>query len=131
MSIEQQPIPLHSKPFHNAVRGLVADGRFFTVKFRKKDGSLRVMNCRTGVHKYTTGGKLKYNPVDKGLLTVFEPGVGYRTINLKTIEEINANKYTLTVLHGIDQYSTKVIISKFYDNPKLPKPQSKINIETH
>jgi hypothetical protein len=37
------------------------NGQFFTVEFIKKDGTLRVMNCRTGVKKYlsNTGKNIK------------------------------------------------------------------------
>jgi hypothetical protein len=65
-------------------------GAFFTVKFIKKDGTERVMNCRLGVKKYLHGGELPYDPVAKGLLPVWDPIAakkddGYRIINTKTI----------------------------------------------
>jgi len=31
------------------------NGKFFTIKFIKKDGTLRKMTCRTGVSKGVTG----------------------------------------------------------------------------
>jgi hypothetical protein len=65
-------------------------GAFFTVKFIKKDGTERTMNCRLGVKKYLHGGELPYDPVAKGLLPVWDPiaaktSDGYRIINTKTI----------------------------------------------
>jgi hypothetical protein len=65
-------------------------GAFFTVKFIKKDGTERVMNCRLGVKKYLHGGELPYDPVAKGLLPVWDPVAaktsdGYRIINTNTI----------------------------------------------
>lgn len=45
------------------------------------------MTCRKGVHKYTTGGQLKYVPSDKGLVSVWDaqvedPAKAYRMISL-------------------------------------------------
>lgn len=75
-------------------------GAFFTVKFIKKDGTERVMNCRLGVKKYLHGGELPYDPVAKGLLPVWDPiaaktSDGYRIINTKTIlsAKINGKEY--------------------------------------
>ena len=65
-------------------------GAFFTVKFIKKDGTERIMNCRLGVKKYLHGGELPYDPVAKGLLPVWDSVAaktsdGYRIINTNTI----------------------------------------------
>lgn len=61
-------------------------GRIFTSKFIKKDGTVRVMNCRIGVKRHLKGGKLRFDPVEKGLLTVFDmQKKGYRFINLNTM----------------------------------------------
>ena len=76
----------------NDIIQLIKDtkGAFFTVKFIKKDGTERVMNCRLGVKKYLHGGELPYDPVAKGLLPVWDPVAaktsdGYRIINTNTI----------------------------------------------
>lgn len=67
----------------------VSDGKIFTVTFTKKDGTERVMNCRTGVKKHLKGGELKYSPLDKGLLPVYDiQKKGYRMINASTIKEV-------------------------------------------
>jgi hypothetical protein len=61
-------------------------GEFFTVTFIKKDGTTRVMNARLGVKKYLKGGELPYDPIEKGLLPVFDAKKNeYRMINLGTI----------------------------------------------
>jgi hypothetical protein len=68
-------------------------GAFFTVKFIKKDGTERIMNCRLGVKKYLHGGELPYDPVAKGLIPVWDPiaakkqdkSEGYRSISTNTI----------------------------------------------
>ena len=79
----------------NDIIQLIKDtkGAFFTVKFIKKDGTERVMNCRLGVKKYLKGGELPYDPVAKGLIQVWDPiaakkqdgSEGYRTISINTI----------------------------------------------
>ena len=79
----------------NDIIQLIKDtkGAFFTVKFIKKDGTERVMNCRLGVKKYLHGGELPYDPVAKGLIPVWDPiaakkqdgSEGYRTISINTI----------------------------------------------
>jgi hypothetical protein len=76
----------------NDIIQLIKDtkGAFFTVKFIKKDGTERIMNCRLGVKKYLHGGELPYDPVAKGLLPVWDPVAaktsdGYRIINTNTI----------------------------------------------
>ena len=67
-------------------------GKFFTVKFHKIDGSIRKMNCRTGVYKFLKGGDLSYRPKDKpNLRIVFDmQSNGYRTINLDKVFYIKA-----------------------------------------
>ena len=68
-------------------------GKIFTVEFFKKDGSYRKLNCRTGVKSYLNGGELKYDPLTKGLLPVFDlQKQSYRMINLNTLTSIKAEK---------------------------------------
>lgn len=72
--------------------------RFFSVKFVKRtDGSIRQMNCRKGVRKFTNGGTLAYNPKDKNLVcvwdtTIEDPARAYRMINLDQLLEVVMNK---------------------------------------
>lgn len=72
------------------------NGQFFTVEFVKKDGTLRKMNCRTGVKKYLSnnGKTIKITrPIDNGILRVFDVKKdAYRSINLDTVKKINLNK---------------------------------------
>ena len=67
-------------------------GKFFTVKFHKVDGSIRKMNCRTGVKKWLKGGQLSYRVEDKpNLRVVFDVAAkDYRTINLDKVFYIKA-----------------------------------------
>ena len=64
------------------------NGRAFTVTFMKKDGTIRTMNCRTGVKKHLKGGAstIAHKP---NLMSVWDlKSEGYRSINLSTV--INA-----------------------------------------
>ena len=70
---------------------IVGDGRVFSATFVKKDGTIRVMNCRRGVSKGVTGVGLKFNPQDKQLLGVFDMQKDqHRFINLQTLSQIRA-----------------------------------------
>ena len=66
-----------------------SQGKFINVVFTKKNGDERTLTGRTGVHKYTTGEGLKYNPDDYGLVGIFDNiKKGYRMVNLNTLREI-------------------------------------------
>ena len=72
-------------------------GNVFSVVFLKKDGTIRHMTCRFGVKKHLKGGKLKFNPLERSLLVVFDmQKESYRMINLETISNIN--------MKGVDYY---------------------------
>jgi len=67
--------------------------RIFTITFKKKDNTIRVMNCRLNVKKHLKGGELGYNPTLKGLKSVFDmQSKEYRMINLETIINLSINK---------------------------------------
>lgn len=72
------------------------NGKFFTVTFIKKDGSVRVMNARLGVEVYLKGGQLAYDAESKGLIPVYdmkaEKGKGYRMVNVNTITHLKIGK---------------------------------------
>lgn len=75
-----------------AIREAVSktNGKIFSVEFRKKDSTIRKMVCRTGVKKHLQGGELPYNPIEKGLLSVYDmENEGYRMVNLNTIINIS------------------------------------------
>jgi len=60
-------------------------GKFFTVHFRKKDNSIRVMNCRGGVKRHLRGGQRAWDPEPKGMVFVWDTeSKGYRTLNATT-----------------------------------------------
>ena len=104
-------------------------GAFFTVTFIKKDGTERTMNCRFGVKKYLRGGDLPYDPVQKGLLPVWDPqavdkgGDGYRMINVGTIKyaKVNGKEYTVKELKEQIKEEHKILI------PRRSKEERKKN----
>lgn len=64
----------------------IETGKFFSCEFRKVDGTIRNMTCRTHVKKYTNGGKLSFNPSQKGLLPVWDvQKKEYRFVNLNSL----------------------------------------------
>jgi len=66
-----------------------SNGRIMNIVFTKKDGTRRSMNCRLGVKKGVTGKGMRYYPILKGLLTVFDMNKNaFRTVNLQTIERV-------------------------------------------
>ena len=67
-------------------------GKIFGATFKKKDGSIRNINCRTGVSKHLKGGK-RTTYGYSNLLCVYDvQNKGYRYINLDTLSTIRANK---------------------------------------
>lgn len=69
-------------------------GRFFVIKFTKKDGTERTMVCRTGVRAYTTadgerkeltGKGMSWNPNEREMRVVWDiQKKAYRLVNLRT-----------------------------------------------
>jgi len=64
-----------------------AGGTIFSVGFMKRTtGEFRHMVCRLGVRKHLKGGEQGYDPISKGLLTVYDViNRGYRTIPLENL----------------------------------------------
>jgi hypothetical protein len=84
----------------NAILSLT-NGRFFTVVYTKKDGTIRKMNCRTGVKRYVKGVDVTSGHVSKrdDMLVVYDvKSNGYRTINRDTIIAIRYGKAEVAVL---------------------------------
>lgn len=86
--------------FTNALLSLTG-GRFFTVIYRKKDGSIRRMNCRTGVKRHLKNAEVPAGHVSKrdDMLVVFDVKIGdYRTINRDSVIAIRYGKAEVAVL---------------------------------
>lgn len=66
-----------------------AENTIFSVEFIKKDGSVRQMNARLNVKKGVNGKGMAYNPIEKGLLPVYDmANHGFRMINLNTVTKL-------------------------------------------
>jgi len=65
-----------------------SEGKFMTVTFVKKDGSIRVLNGRLGVTKYLKGGKSTLDP--NKYVTLYDvQSKGYRAVNRDTIISVS------------------------------------------
>ena len=83
----------------NIISAQKDNGVFFNVVFIKRTtGELRSMTCRGGVHKYTTGEGLKFEPGKKQLIGVWEANNAegakeadaYRFISIEGIKTLKA-----------------------------------------
>lgn len=63
-------------------------GRFLTVEFIKKDGSVRKINGRLGVKKYLKGGSAKLD-LNKYIVIFDLKKRDYRAINKSSILSVN------------------------------------------
>lgn len=79
---------VHQVALSGAIKALrlLRSGQICRVDAVKKNGTLRTYSsCRTGVSKGVAGKGMSYNPEEKGLITVYEFGVGHRTIAIDRI----------------------------------------------
>ena len=66
-----------------------ANNTIFSLEFIKKDGTVRTMVARLHVKKGVKGTGMAYNPIEKGLLPVWDMQKnGFRMINLKTVTKL-------------------------------------------
>jgi hypothetical protein len=71
-----------------------SNGRFFTVVFVKRDGSLRTMTARLGVTKHLAGGMCTVDR-EKYIIAYDVQSEGYRSINRETIVSVSYQGETL------------------------------------
>lgn len=75
------------------------DGQIFSVEFEKKDGTIRQMNCRTGVKKGVKGVGLAYDPQEYDLMTVFDlQKNSFRMINTSTLRKVTFKGQTYAIV---------------------------------
>ena len=68
------------------------NGKIFSATFEKKDGTIRTINCRRNVSKGVKGVGYSFDPMSKGLLSVYDmQSKGFRFINLETLVEAKVN----------------------------------------
>lgn len=66
---------------------LNSDGKFITVEFIKKDGTLRKLTGRLGVTKHLKGGQSTLDAAQ--YITIYDvQSKGYRAINRDTIQSV-------------------------------------------
>ena len=94
MSTKKQPVVyVDANEMARIIRSY-RGGHIFGVEFVKKDGSIRKMSCRHGVHKGVKGVGLKYDPLAKGLISVFDVNSdGFRMINADTLRCVNIDGF--------------------------------------
>lgn len=75
------------------------NGRIFSARFRKKDGTIRDMVCRLGVKSKLKGGKRRYNPADYNLVCVYDmQKEGYRSIPFARLTNLTVDGTAFEVL---------------------------------
>ena len=79
----------------DAILSLIADGKFFSVDFLKRDGSLRTMQARLGVQCHLKGGEKAFSDAEKGIITVYSTDAnGYRSVRVDSIRSLTAQGCT-------------------------------------
>jgi hypothetical protein len=69
-------------------------GKFITVTFIKKDGTVRNLNGRIGVTKYLKNGTATVN-LDKYIIVYDTINTGYRCVNKDTIVSVTCEGLTI------------------------------------
>lgn len=80
-------------------------GKILTIAYRKKDGTLRLLNAMTGVRKNITGAGLKYDPEKYGYIILYDlKKKGYRTVNINTVGDVKMDKQVYTVTEALNKF---------------------------
>jgi hypothetical protein len=69
-------------------------GKFITINFIKKDGTVRKLNGRIGVTKYLKNGTATVD-LDKYLIVYDTLNAGYRSVNKDTIVSVTIEGLTI------------------------------------
>jgi hypothetical protein len=73
-------------------------GKIMTLVFKKKDGTMRMINTRTGVTKNIKGTGLAYDPDKYGYVILWDLRKGnYRTVNINTVTLLKSAGKTYTI----------------------------------
>jgi hypothetical protein len=73
-------------------------GQFITVTFTKKDGSVRIINGRTGVHYNGKASPMRRYMGGKSYLLIWSVADrGYRMVNPDTISKVSAGHTVLYI----------------------------------
>ena len=74
----------------------VVANEFFTVKYVKKDGTIRTLNGRLGVVKHLKNPVGQQYVPPNGCVTMYELNKGYRTLRLNQIISVHSGHSTWT-----------------------------------
>lgn len=75
----------------------IKKGKIFSIKFIKKDGSVRTLSTMNGTTKGVTGRGMAYEPAERGLLPMYDliqarktkdPKQSWRMVNVNTVKQI-------------------------------------------
>lgn len=94
-------------------------GKIFTVEFIKKDGSRRVMNCRTGVKKGNKGIGLSFDPIAKNLLPVLDMDLCKKVDDINKAKRfINLSTVIWVQIGGVKYWVSDLVINESIKNIK-------------
>jgi len=97
----------------------MTSGRIFTAQFTKKDGSRRVMNCRTGVKKGNKGIGLSFDPIAKNLLPVTDMQLAKKVDDINKAKRfINLSTIVWVQVDGVKYWVSDLIIDQSIENIK-------------
>jgi hypothetical protein len=78
----------------------VSTGKVFSAKFVKKDGSIRTMNCRTGVVKHVKGKGRNFDPITANLIPVCDMNLLAKGMEEDSYRFINYSKLIWIKIEG-------------------------------
>jgi len=94
---------------HSEVPAIIQTGRFVSVDFIKKSTNRsRTITGRVGVFAHTKGGRIAYDPGERGMIVMYETtksnrrgekDAGYRMVTIDRITGIRANGESFIVAH--------------------------------
>lgn len=88
-------------------------GKIFTVEFIKKDGSRRIMNCRTGVKKGNKGIGLSFDPIAKNLLPVLDMDLCKKVDDINKAKRfVNLSTVTWIQISGVKYWVSDLVINE-------------------
>ena len=71
------------------------ENKICTVRFIKKDGTIRKMNCRMGVTKHETGKGKKFDDKEYGIVSVYEmKSKQYRSFRVSSLLSLTVDNKT-------------------------------------
>jgi hypothetical protein len=90
----------------------IRNGRIYSVKFVKKDGTVRTLNTIKGTKKGVKGVGMSYDAEQKGLLPMYD-------IRLAAKKEPADKCWRMTNLKTIISLSTEKIVYEVYDDVNI------------